>query len=120
MCRISWWPSIILAVAHFHICPAQEQQAPSWQYSAVLLQPFWESDVMRGESVLFLRSADDGEARGSVLFPVEQVLSVKNAAGDITYEEGKDYSWTKNSREIVLPAKSRIVSSAPADLLRPV
>jgi acyl-CoA thioesterase-1 len=119
MCRISWWPSIILTVAHFHICPAQEQQSPSWQYSAELLQPFWESDVMRGESVLFLRPTDDGEARASVLFPMEQVLSVTNAAGDITYEEGKDYRWTKNLREIVLPAKSRIVSSAPTGLLRP-
>jgi acyl-CoA thioesterase-1 len=90
-----------------------------WTYSEELLQPFWDSDVMHGESVLFIKEAAGSEPHASLLFPIEQVLSVKNSGGDITYEEGRDYKWAKNSRELVLPTGSRIVSSMPADLLRP-
>ena len=98
---------------------AEEQPKRSWEYSEDLLQPFWESNVMHGESVLFMRRAGDGEARALVLFPIERMISVKNSTGDIIYDEGKDYKWSKNSREIVLPSGSRIASSAATDLLRP-
>lgn len=74
---------------------------------------------MHGESVLFIKEATGDEARASVIFPIDRVLSIKNSLGDITYEERKDYKWTKNSRELVLPTGSRIVSSTKTDLLRP-
>jgi lysophospholipase L1-like esterase len=54
-----------------------------------------------------------------VLFPVRQVLAVRNSAGDVTYEEGRDFVWTPESRELVLPAGSRIPSRTPAELRRP-
>lgn len=74
---------------------------------------------MEGESVLFVRDAATGEAKASVLFPIEKVLAVRNATGDRTYVEGKDYKWSAGSREIVLPAGSTIVSKLPSDLRRP-
>jgi lysophospholipase L1-like esterase len=119
MCRICSWLTLILALTLICFCPAEEQQKRVWEFGPESLQPFWESNVMHGESVLFMREAAGGEARALVLFPIDQVLSIKNAAGDTTYEEGRDYHWAKNSREITLPAGSRITSSAPADLLRP-
>lgn len=73
---------------------------------------------MHGESVLFIKD-DDGNAHASAVFPMEQLLSITNAAGDVTYDEGRDFTWSEGSREIRLTPNSRIVSSKPADLLRP-
>src|SRR5262245_51382272 len=96
-----------------------EDEAAQWTYSPELLQPFWEGDTVHGESVLFIRDEKTGAARASVLFPVRDVFSVRNSAGDVTYENGKDFVWTPDSREIVLPAGSAIPSRAPHELRRP-
>src|SRR5258708_21283915 len=53
------------------------------------------------------------------MLPVLKVVDVVNSAGDFTYEEGRDYVWQPQSREIVLPAGSRIVSRTPDELRRP-
>ena len=98
---------------------AQEAAEPSWQYSPELLRPFWEGDVVEGESVLFIRNSGTDTAAASVLFPITKVLAVRNSAGNLTYEEGRDYVWKAESREIVLPAGSRIVSHTPQGLRRP-
>ena len=98
---------------------AEDVPRSSWAYSAELLQPFWDSEVMHGESVLFIKEGADNDAHASVIYPIEKVLSVKNSTGEITYEEGRDYKWTKDSRELLLPKDSRIVSSTAADLHRP-
>ena len=111
--------TLTLAVALVRTSPADEQLKGSWEYSEDLLQPFWETKVMHGESVLFMRRAGGDEARATVLFPIERMISVKNSTSDMVFEEGKDYKWSKNSREIVLPSASRIVSSTTVDLLRP-
>jgi acyl-CoA thioesterase-1 len=102
-------------------CPAvaEETVAPEWTYSADLLRPFWRGETMLGESVLFIKDAATGEARASVLFPVRKVLAVRNSAGDVTYEEGRDYTWSPGEREFTLPAGSRITSSTPDELRRP-
>lgn len=105
---------------------ADEPDDREWKYSPEVMRPFWEGDTVVGESVLFIRKseADDlattGESSASVLFPIRKVLAVRNSAGDVTYEEGRDYRWKPNSREIVLPAGSRIVSRTPQQLRRPV
>ncbi|MCA9117449.1 MAG: VCBS repeat-containing protein [Planctomycetaceae bacterium] len=101
--------------------PAEEPApAPAkWQYQPELLRPFWQGEVVEGESILFLRDPETGEARGEILFPATAVLSVQNSAGDVTYKEGKDYLWEAGSREIRLPAGSRIPSRTPAELRRP-
>lgn len=90
-----------------------------WKYTPQLLQPFWQGETIEGESVLFIKDPKTGESKASVLFPIEKVLSVQNSAGDITYEEGRDYLWKPGSREITLPRNSRIVSRTTADLRRP-
>ena len=98
---------------------AQEPTKPAWQYAPELLRPFWQGTISEGESVLFIKDEKTGEAKASVLFPIRQVLAVRNSAGDITYENGRDYVWKLQSREIVLPAGSRIVSRTPQALRRP-
>ncbi|HSG70131.1 MAG TPA: SGNH/GDSL hydrolase family protein, partial [Planctomycetaceae bacterium] len=98
---------------------SEEPAKPKWAYSPELLRPFWKGETVEGESVLFIKDAATGEARASVLFPVTKILTVRNSAGTITYEEGRDFRWTPNSREIVLPEGSRIVSHTPESLRRP-
>lgn len=121
------WRSFWLAMLALRILPlcgnAQEVDKspppPEWQYEARMLRPFWEGTVMEGESVLFLRTAEGAPARAKVLFPIEEILSVRNSDGDVTFEAGRDYQFQPGSREIVLPPGSRITSSTPADLRRP-
>ncbi|MHC5538267.1 SGNH/GDSL hydrolase family protein [Singulisphaera rosea] len=96
---------------------AQEAPKPEWNYSAEQLRPFWLGEVMEGESILFLRDDTTGEARASVLFPIQKLLSVRSSSGEAQYEEGRDYLWKADSREIVIPKGSRITTSTP-DLLR--
>ncbi|MDG2391091.1 MAG: SGNH/GDSL hydrolase family protein [Planctomycetaceae bacterium] len=98
---------------------ADEPTKPEWKYAPELLRPFWQGDVVEGESVLFIRNEKTGEARASVLFPTSKVLAVRNSVGDVTFEQGKDYFWNANSREIVLPPGSRIVSQTPQKMRRP-
>lgn len=101
------------------VIQGEEPKAPKWDYAANLLRPFWEGDTVEGESILFIRNPETGEARGSLLFPVKQVLMVQNSEGTLRYEEGRDYQWRPDSRELVLPKDSRIVSHTPDDLRRP-
>lgn len=104
---------------------ADEPAQPSWNYSPEFLRPFWEGESVIGESVLFIRGSGAdrdvaaAEARASVLFPIRKVIAVRNSAGDVTYTEGRDYQWKAGSREIVLPAGSRIVSRTTQQLRRP-
>jgi len=96
-----------------------EPTKPRWNYDAKLLRPVWLGNTVEGESVLFIRDSKTGAAKASVLCPVLKILSVRNSAGDVTYEEGRDYRWKPESREIKLPANSRIISRTPAELRRP-
>lgn len=110
---------ILLILAIQAACFAEEPDTPSWTYAPELLRPFWQGDTVEGESVLFIRNPETGDATASVLFPIKKVLAVRTSAGDVTYEEGRDYRWNADAREIVLPAGSRIAASTPHDLRRP-
>lgn len=96
-----------------------EEAAPKWTYSSTSLRPFWQGNTVEGESVLFIRDPTSRMAAAKVLFPIKKIVTVKNSAGDMVYEEGRDYVWKVDSREIVLPESSRIVSKTPAELRRP-
>ena len=98
---------------------ADEPSTPKWKYSPELLRPFWQGDTIKGESMLFIKDPKTGIVKASALSPIVDVLSVHNSAGDMTYESGRDFIWKPGSREITLPAGSRIVSFSPADLRRP-
>ena len=97
----------------------KETKPPAWKYEPKLLRPFWEGDIVEGETVLFIKDSASGQAKASLLFPVTKILSVRNSANDVVYEQGRDYKWKPGSREIVLPAGSRIVSRTPEQLRRP-
>lgn len=106
----------VVCITSSSLIPAADSK---WAYQTTLLRPFWEGDTVEGESVLFIKDEGTGESRASVLFPIQEVLAVRNSVGDITYENGKDFVWKAGSREIVLPAGSRIAARTPQDLRRP-
>ena len=98
---------------------SQESGEGVWEYRSELLRPFWQGETVEGESVLFIRDPESGRTSASILFPARRILAVRNSAGDVTYEEGRDYVWIPGSREITLPAESRIASRTPQELRRP-
>ncbi|MBL4886591.1 MAG: hypothetical protein JKY95_18955, partial [Planctomycetaceae bacterium] len=98
---------------------AQESPSEKWNYNPELLRPFWDGDTVYGESILFIKDDKTGQAKGSLLFPALEILEIKSSTGKITYQQGKDYLWKSGSRELILPAGSRIVSSTPAQMRRP-
>ncbi len=93
-----------------------EDPAADWKFEPLHLVPFWTAQTMYGESVLFVREKPDGDAVASLLFEPTRIVSVTNSAGDVVYEEGRDYVWRAGSRSISLPAGSRIICKAPEDL----
>jgi lysophospholipase L1-like esterase len=115
--RLVW--AALAAAAMCHSAAAADKPAQAWRYQAELLRPFWLGDTVLGESALFIRDPLTGAESATLMFPVRRVLRVTNAAEDMTYEEGRDYTWQPGSRTITLPAGSRIVSRAPAELRRP-
>ncbi len=103
---------------------AQEAPVETWRYSADVLQPFWHGERIDGESVLFVRDAATGVARGKLLFPIEKIVRLTTAgdwrrSGAMVFEEGRDYTFEKGSREVVLPAGSRVPSFTAEQLRRP-
>ena len=101
------------------IAPSRAQDAVPWQYTPNCMTPFWESDVVDQESVLFIRDNDTGVARASLLFPIKDIISVRDASGQMTYTEGIDYRYTQGATEIEVPVDSGIVTKAAADLRVP-
>lgn len=93
-----------------------EEPAAVWKFQPEQLVPFWTVPTMYGESLLFVREKADGDTVASLLFEPTRILSVTSSAGDVTYEEGRDYVWRAGTRELSLPAGSRIVCKTPADL----
>jgi len=111
---------VAIAVAALAIVagPLLAQDDSPWKYSPELMAPFWQSDVVHSESVLFVKDKQTGQAKASVLFPVKEIIAVRNAAQDITYEAGVDYKVEPGTRTITVPNGSRIVTSMPQELRR--
>ena len=69
------------------------------------LQPFWRSDHMRNETVLFLASTE-GPARGRLLYDPIGPITLTDYGLGTTYTQGADY--VVEGREIVIVPGSRI------------
>ncbi len=95
---------------------AHGQEARSGQWTII---PFWKSGIMEGESVLFVRERGGEPAKAPLLFTPARIVGLKSADGRTVYEEGKDFTWKRGSREIELPAGSRIPLKNRADMYPP-
>ncbi len=93
--------------------------APNWNYSVDQMRPFWLGSVIEGETVLFIQQPTTQQIAAEVMFPILEVIAVRNSAGTVTFEEGKDFVWQAGSRQLTLPKGSRIVAQTAQDLRRP-
>jgi acyl-CoA thioesterase-1 len=80
------------------------------------LEPFWTSTVMRGESLMFVEGS--GGEWGSLLFPVDRLLSLTSSTGEVTYEEGRDYLCDAASGRLRRLTGSRVPLIAREELAR--
>ena len=117
--RIAALVSCLSAILWHGSVSAEEPAKPEWNYSVDLLRPFWQGTKMQGESVLFIKSEATGEGRASVLFPILEAPILQDSTGTIIYDEGRDFLWHRDSREIILPRDSRIPSRTIQELRRP-
>lgn len=92
---------------------------PAWPFDPALFKPFWQTSVMHGESVLFVKETPAANPSASLLFVPTKVLAVRDPSQAITYTEGRDYILKSGSWEITLPEGSRILFKLPQDLIRP-
>ncbi|MCI8496848.1 MAG: hypothetical protein HFE85_01190 [Clostridiales bacterium] len=84
---------------------------PSYQLDEVM-SPFWDGDTVYNESVLFADLGDGASA--NLLYPATEIVSVKNAQLNVTYQEGKDYVYENG--KLTLPAGSSIPYMTKAEL----
>lgn len=95
------------------------QGAPVWKADAALFEPFWRSQTMRGESLLFVAEAPGKEPAARLLFLPNKVLMIQDPALKRVFVEGRDYVWKPGDRLITLPKGSTMPFRTPADLIRP-
>lgn len=86
---------------------------------APALSPIWRGGRINEEPVLFVRDPATQIARASLLFVPNAIVAVREPGSAVSYEEGRDFVWKPDSREILLPAGSRIRSVLPTELRRP-
>lgn len=61
--------------------------------------PVWDDGgIARSETVFILQEKDGSIAPISLLYPAKQIVSVYSYGLDIRYEEGRDYSLTKDGK----------------------
>ncbi len=98
---------------------AAAEESAKWSYSSELLQPFWQSEVVQSEPILFIKDSVSETAAGRLLFPVDEVLEIRDSSGRKLFEHGVDYLFERGESKITLPADSRIVTVEPDALRRP-
>jgi len=101
------------------VATTESRPAPETQPVADASKPFWKSNTMIGESVLFIRPEDGGPATGTLLFAPLKILSVASSDGKTVYRPGTDYQHTAGSRSLVLPQGSTIPAKTMAELTPP-
>lgn len=84
-----------------------------------LVTPFWTSSIMRGETLLFVRSASAREPVARLALTPTQIVSVRSTSGETEFEAGRDYVWKSGGRELILPEGSRIPALTESELYPP-
>ncbi len=119
--HICIWMHVVMTIVGVVITSTTStaEEPVRWEYAPEQLQPFWISDIVHRESVLFIRDEETGESCASVLFPMKEIISIQDSTGSVTYKPGIDYIHKADSTEIFIPEKSAIVTKTAAELRRP-
>jgi lysophospholipase L1-like esterase len=85
-----------------------------------VLHPFWASQSMDREPVMFVAQKAGSTPTATLLFPPDGIMSVTNGDGSVTFKAGIDYIWNPGSRTLIFPANSNIPFMAEAELYPPI
>ena len=83
------------------------------------LIPFWTSQVMRKESLLFIAESEREPATATLLFPPDRIAMLGSADGVAVYTEGEDYTVDQPAGRLYLTPRSRIPFVTRAALYPP-
>lgn len=88
---------------------------PDFSVLEPLMQPIFEGDTVRNETVMFLDRTDEK----TLLFPIDEVLCVTSYDGATVYEAGKDYVVSEGklrlTPESAIPCITREVYYNPTE-----
>lgn len=104
---VAWLSAVLLAVSHGSAW-SEEPSKDAVIAVQTLLQPFWASDTMKGETLFFCERKAGEAPAAALLFLPDKVLAVRSATGAVVYEEGRDYTLDKTAGLVRLAAGSRI------------
>lgn len=85
-----------------------------------VLHPFWASQSMDREPVMFVAQKAGSTPTATLLFPPDGIMSVTSGDGSVTFKQGVDYIWKPGSRTLILPPNSRIPFMTEAELYPPI
>lgn len=85
-----------------------------------VLHPFWASQSMDREPVMFVAQEAGSAPTATLLFPPDGIMSVTNGDGSVTFKQGIDYIWKPGSRTLNLTPNSNIPFMPKADLYPPI
>ena len=84
-----------------------------------LLMPFWESTTMVEEPLFFAERVVGQPPTATLLFPPENIIEVKSANGQFTYQEGIDYTVNKTTGVFSLLPGTAIPSKSDGEVYPP-
>jgi len=84
-----------------------------------LLEPAWASPVVYRESSVLLQADDKAPIIARLAFPATEVLSVRSATGEKTYEIGKDCKLGDGGKTLVFAADAKVPAILEKDLFPP-
>ena len=88
---------------------------PSVIVDPQLLEPFWLSATLSGESLFFV-DRGDGVATATLLFDRAERVSLTSATGDVEFEAGRDYTVDGRAGVVSRTPASRIPCSTLEEL----
>lgn len=96
--------------------PDNSSKLPSDKYETVeMATPFWLTNTMYNESVMLL-SEDDELAIGTIAFAPTSKIVVRDSTLTKIYDEGKDYTFDKNTRTITRTENSQMPFITRSDI----
>lgn len=79
------------------------------------LEPFWEGNTMHGESLFFLEPKTGAPATAGLLFTPGKILAMTHPASGASFEEGRDFTVNRDTKQLTLTADTRIPFTTRAE-----
>ena len=80
----------LAGVSNVNACAIETREVQNWTLEE-LMTPVWEGDTAYMETVLPVENQFGGMDPIELLYPIEEIIEVKNAELTVTYKKGVDY-----------------------------